>query len=221
MQHLQEHLARINSAPSAAAVISAHGLGRYGLKPASEVAPRARRERTPMFLSADRRTFFVNNGYPVRDELRAAGFVFNKAFSRWETQDREVAAKVVRLSEGQARQALIRDWRALHAGSVIARAAASRIRSGDVERARTALTPPAAAALREAFRMLAGLDDDRAATINNRGFSKADSELGHALEIRGIKSWVEAALALKVAWKYRKQLGGLHSRIFENLAQPA
>lgn len=58
-----------------------------------------------------------------------------------------------------------------------------------------------------AMRMLADMDPDKAREENDVGFSKSDVYVGHALARRKTLSDAEAAIAARLATKYRRQLG--------------
>ena len=58
-----------------------------------------------------------------------------------------------------------------------------------------------------ALRMIAGLDMDFARIRNNVGFNRLDADIGHDLASKASLSPRQAALALKIVWKYRAQLG--------------
>jgi hypothetical protein len=59
------------------------------------------------------------------------------------------------------------------------------------------------------MRQLAGMDEDHAAERNDIGFSGADTEFGHKLANAASLSPRQAAHAVKLAIKYRKQVGVL------------
>jgi hypothetical protein len=57
------------------------------------------------------------------------------------------------------------------------------------------------------LRLLAGLDGDWARAKNDIGFNRIDSEIGHDLASKPYLTPRQAALSLKIAYKYRSQLG--------------
>lgn len=63
----------------------------------------------------------------------------------------------------------------------------------------------------EGLVLVAALDPDRARTVNNVGFSKFDNEFGHSLatqiQMRGELSDKQWSMAVKMANKYRRQIG--------------
>jgi len=68
------------------------------------------------------------------------------------------------------------------------------------------LTEDQIQALHEAMKFLAGRDRDRATEINRRGFSAADTIIGHRLAEKPFLTYAEAITAFRLAYRYRKQL---------------
>ena len=156
----------------------------------------------------DGRTFSVPHAHMMREVLKAAGFRWVNDTRRWETEDARVVAKcpeLVRKAKGAAKEALKNVMRVQDASDTFARAA-SRLARGDVETVKGTLKRDGAAAIREAMGILAADDQDKATVVNGRGFSKADTELGHSLMLMGVTTFTQAALALRLTWKYRAQL---------------
>ena len=71
---------------------------------------------------------------------------------------------------------------------------------------REAEMPPEHIAVRNALRVVAGQDPDHAGLLNGVGFSGYDSEFGHKLAGLAHYTPRQYEYALKLAWKYRKQL---------------
>ncbi|MGP1677892.1 MAG: SNF2-related protein [Burkholderiales bacterium] len=69
------------------------------------------------------------------------------------------------------------------------------------------LTPEDIARIHAALRMLAGLDADHARQLNDMGFNRMDSRIGHDLAGRPTLTARQAALGQLIAHKYRRQLG--------------
>ena len=175
-------------------------------------------------LLDDGKTFSVPHGWMQKAALKAAGFRWVADSRRWETDDTRVVARcpeLVRKSKGEVRDALRSVIRMQNAREMLKRAAAERLEPGDVERIRAVLGEPMLAAFREAMNTLAGFDSDKATIRNGQGFSKADTELGHALALDGVRQFPDAALARKLAWKYRAQLSSnLLNAIFPVVSVP-
>lgn len=68
------------------------------------------------------------------------------------------------------------------------------------------LTPEQIAAVHTALKLLAGMDGDRAAELNGIGFNRLDTAIGHSLASQPTLTAKQAALGLKIARKYRRQL---------------
>lgn len=68
------------------------------------------------------------------------------------------------------------------------------------------LTPPMVEAAHTAMKILAADDPDLASSQNGVGFSKFDVEVGHSLAERTTLTRRQAALARRLARKYRRQL---------------
>lgn len=68
------------------------------------------------------------------------------------------------------------------------------------------LTPEQVVAVHTALKLLAGLDGDRAAELNGMGYNKLDTAIGHSLANQQSLTAKQAALGLKLARKYRRQL---------------
>ena len=152
--------------------------------------------------------YSVPHAWAVKNELKAAGFKWNNQHRTWETDSSIVVGRcpqLVRKARGPARESLKDVTRIQAAGDTFERAR-SRLATGDVERVREALTPEIATAIRAGIALLSAADDDKAAIRNNRGWSKAHTELGHTLRLTGIKTFLQAAIALKLLWSYRGQL---------------
>jgi hypothetical protein len=76
-----------------------------------------------------------------------------------------------------------------------------------VGRATLQLTNEQLDAARQAIKILAGNDPDRAAERNGVGFNGLDTSIGHDLAARDRLSDKQAALAWKIVYKYQGQLG--------------
>lgn len=78
-----------------------------------------------------------------------------------------------------------------------------------------ALTGEQVAAIHQALRIVAAMDEDRAQTLNDIGFSKFDTRFGCELAGRDRLSPRQAAAGMKLARKYRRQYPmPLYERIF-------
>lgn len=62
-------------------------------------------------------------------------------------------------------------------------------------------------AIHMGLRMLAGMDQDHAAVINDMGFNKMDGGIGHSLAEQKALTKRQAALGLRLVIKYKRQLG--------------
>jgi SWI/SNF-related matrix-associated actin-dependent regulator 1 of chromatin subfamily A len=69
------------------------------------------------------------------------------------------------------------------------------------------LTTDQIAAVQSALRMLSAMDGDRASTLNNAGFNRMDTHIGHELAQLRTMTAKQAALGHRIAIKYRRQLG--------------
>lgn len=85
-------------------------------------------------------------------------------------------------------------------------AATVETRPANLAREAAALEPAKVAAIHRALRLLAGLDDDHALKRNGEGYNQADTHIGHSLADRFSLTPKQAALGLKLARKYRRQL---------------
>lgn len=172
-------------------------------------------------LEMDGNTYFIARGWTARNHLRSMGFEWNDVRKRWQTDSKAVAAKVIhkaKLSQ-EAKEAMKSILRLECSEETLNRAAA-RIRPSDVVACKERLTPEKAKALREAVGLLASCDDDKATVRNARGWSKAHTELGHTLDLLGIRTWTQAAVALRLCWTYRKQVPPhLLAVLFEGASQ--
>ena len=76
------------------------------------------------------------------------------------------------------------------------------------------ITPEQVALAHSAMRQLAGMDQDHAAEQNGIGFSGTDTGFGHKLAEADHLSPKQAAYAVKLAIKYRKQVGDLFPEFY-------
>jgi len=67
-----------------------------------------------------------------------------------------------------------------------------------------------------AMQQLAGMDADRASTINAEGFGKFDVKYGHHLAYQNQLTPRQGAEAVRLARKYRRQVGDLFPEIYGN-----
>lgn len=149
--------------------------------------------------------FIVGNSWEVRSDLKDMGFRWNPDAKAWGTTDERIAAKLADRATGAAKERMVPHIRLKKSADTFGRAA-TRLEPGDEERVRSSLTPTMAQAIRQAVAAMALADEDRATKSNKAGFSKADTELGHTLHLSGVRTFREAALALKLTWRYRGQL---------------
>lgn len=71
----------------------------YGVRLASEVKPKPKRSKvSKVFWSEGWGIFWVHNGYPIRKDLRDAGFRWNVREQRWETKDADVARQFAHIA---------------------------------------------------------------------------------------------------------------------------
>lgn len=164
-----------------------------------------RRWRGVRLMLAQDGSFVVGNSWEVRQDLKDMGFRWSAEARAWGTSDERIAAKLADRATGAAKERMVPHLRIGKAKATFERAA-TRLEAGDEERVRASLTPAIASSIRQAVAVLAACDDDKATVINKKGFSKADTELGHTLHLSGVRTFREAALALKLTWRYRGQL---------------
>lgn len=88
----------------------------------------------------------------------------------------------------------------------------------EVDRMAKRVTPEDAEAALEAMQQLAGMDGDHARDRNDVGFSKVDVEFGHKLARCASLSPRQAVFAVKLANKYRRQVGAHWADIWSRVS---
>jgi hypothetical protein len=76
----------------------------------------------------------------------------------------------------------------------------------DLEREARRTTPQMAAAVTHGLRILANLDPDRALVLNEMGFNRLDTRIGHELARRPALTPKQVALGRRILLKYHRQL---------------
>lgn len=85
-------------------------------------------------------------------------------------------------------------------------AASHNIKTDELSALADTLTDDQRTAVHTALRILANLDPDHAAGLNDVGFNKIDSRIGHELAQREMLTPKQAALGMKIIKKYHRQL---------------
>lgn len=88
-----------------------------------------------------------------------------------------------------------------------ASAASSGMPMSELEKIGNALTPAQVDEIHGKLRILAGMDGDFAGELNDVGFNKIDTMIGHSLAERASLSPKQAAIGLKLVTKYKRQVG--------------
>jgi len=90
-----------------------------------------------------------------------------------------------------------------------AKAVTSQVTVTEIEKLAAVYTEAQIEEIHEKLRILAGMDEDRAAELNGAGFNKLDSTIGHSLAEQIHLTPRQAVIGEKLARKYHRQVGQL------------